>query len=87
MDTEDFTPEEDDAYISDAGRNGYSVSMCGKARGWIPDMESAVMHLCAEMCKQRYYPNVWYINDHGNITLLSVNAETNDYEFTDTAYV
>ncbi len=87
---EDPTPDEDDAYVRDAGSSGYSVSMCGRARGWIADMDDAVKHLAAEMEATSYFPNVWYVNDHGNATLLLVTIDPElgvTWDFTDVAYV
>jgi hypothetical protein len=87
---EEFTPDEDDAYINDAGSQGYSVSMCGKACGWIDSMDDAVKHLAAEMERSNYFPNVWYVNDHGNATLLLVTIDPGNgvsWDFTEVAYV
>ncbi len=32
-----------------------------------------------EMNFDKFWPNVWFINDHGNVDLLAVNAETGKY--------
>lgn len=88
MSEEQFTPEEDDAYVRDMVRGGYSISFNGQARGWIADMDDAVRILCRAMNDAKFWPNVWYVNDHGNVTLLEItDADAGSYEFTDTAYV
>lgn len=34
-----------------------------------------------EQCnKDQFYPNVWHINDHGNVDLLSINFDTGEYK-------
>ncbi len=83
---DEFTPEEDDAYVTDVPA-GYSVSFNGRAR-CLPDMDYAMKVLARAMKDAKFWPNVWYVNDHGNVTLLEItDADTGAWRFTETAYI
>lgn len=79
-----FDPEPDhesDAFISDAGQLGAmtSASLGGKHLGTFggddetTGEEKALAAIRAAMERDGFYPNVWRISDHGNISPLSLD--------------
>lgn len=73
-DDEEIEPDEEDIYISDSGRLGSqtSVSAGGKVIGEFDDLDDAEKAIKVWMKKNRYYPNVWYVDDHGGIELYTL---------------
>lgn len=79
---EDFDDDEpeDDAFsdeemqsgfvISDGRRGGYDVVHEHKHVGHYEDMDEALDDIEAEMKRSNFYPNIYYINDHGNVDML-----------------
>jgi hypothetical protein len=63
-------PDEEDATISD-GRGAVSVAYGGKHLGDFPDENTAENELAAAMARDKFWPNVWRISDHGNAHLIS----------------
>ena len=63
----------DDDYVISDDRSGYWVNVLGKDFG---DFNHAISAIVADMSRQQYYPNVWYINDHGNVDLLAIDKDT-----------
>jgi hypothetical protein len=39
---------------------------------YIPDV-SQCRKLLAKFNKDKFWPNVWHVNDHGNVDLLAIN--------------
>jgi hypothetical protein len=68
MQDEAFTPDESDAFISDSPR-GYGISMDGRFIGTYERERQAEAALYLEMERAGYFPNVWRVNDHGNVEL------------------
>jgi hypothetical protein len=78
-DEEDSEPD-DDAFsdeemqsgyvISDARRGGYDVVHEHKHVGHYKDMDEALDAIDEEMERSKFFPNVYYVNDHGNVDLL-----------------
>jgi hypothetical protein len=79
-----YVPENDDDYISD-DRGGYAVSHAGRYVGTYERYERAGAALYLARARSQYWPNVWYVNDHGNTTLCVF--EGHNLRETDTAYV
>lgn len=77
-------PDEEDDYISET-REGYAVS-----RG-IHHLDTFRSRRRAEAClylarvRSGYWPNVWYVNERGNVTLCVFDSHV--LRFTETAYV
>ena len=85
---EDEEPEEDDEEqedeeldqseiddglaIGDARRGGYSVTFSGKSLGTFDDFDKALKVGVQAMYDSNYFPNVFYVNERGNVDLLSV---------------
>jgi hypothetical protein len=65
---------EDGGVVQDARGGGYAASFNGKYLGHFKSRGGALAAIVREMEKSNYYPNVFYVNDHGNATLLSVRA-------------
>jgi hypothetical protein len=83
-------PEPSDAFFSDSGQLGAktSVSVNNKFLGEFNEMEEAEAALKKWMEQNKFYPNVWYISDHGNIsphTLSGASAEAEASESTEPA--
>ena len=73
IDEEELTPDDEDIFISDTGPLG-SITMAyychqeiarGINRG---DVEIDVKNW---MDENAYWPNVWFISDHGNVHLIT----------------
>jgi len=60
----------DDAYIQDAPRGGYDITVEGKFLDHVVEWDDAVEVVKAWMDKNKFYPNIWHINDHGNADLV-----------------
>jgi hypothetical protein len=62
---DDYSPDEDDAYIVDRPRGGYDVSFAGKFLDNVSDYDDAVALIKRESRRQKFWPNLWFIDDHG----------------------
>jgi hypothetical protein len=60
--------------ISDARRGGYDVGHEHKHVGHYADMDEALEAIEAEMKRENFYPNIYYVNDHGNVDLLDMDG-------------
>ena len=76
--------QDDDYVISDGQRGsvmyglpagGYSVSNLGVFAGW----DQVIPAIIQDMKENQFFPNVWEVNDHGNVDLLSINTDTGEY--------
>jgi len=75
---EDFDLEsemEDALVIGDARGNRYSVSFSGKHVGDFSDFDDTLAAGVREMHDSNYFPNIFYVNDHGNTDLMTVKYE------------
>jgi hypothetical protein len=65
--------QEDDAVMSDSGKLGAmtSLSYNGKFVGEFDSQDEAEEALAQLIKKDKFYPNVWYVDDHGGDHLLS----------------
>ncbi len=61
--------------ISDARGGGYDVSHDGKTIGHFPDKDAALDDIDERMEKAKFFPNIYYVNDHGNVDLLDVEGK------------
>lgn len=61
--------------IGDARQGGYSVSLEGKYLGHGDDFDDALVFILKHMEKNKFWPNVFYVNDHGNTDLLSLKPK------------
>lgn len=71
---EEFTPDDEDCYLSDSGPLGSrtSVSCGGKFIGEYKTESAAAKAVKAWMKKEKYYPSIWKVSDHGNISPYSL---------------
>lgn len=81
---DEYTPEDDDDYIGD-DRDGYAVSHGGTYIGTYARYERAVAALYLARERSKYWPNIWQVNDHGNVTLCVFDSH--NLRQTNTAYV
>jgi hypothetical protein len=72
-------PETGDGYITDRTRGGYSVSFDEKFIGEFAEYDDAVAALRERMESSQYWPNNWFVNDHGNVELLIISATGCEY--------
>ena len=63
------------ALISDARGSNYAASFCGK-RLLVGDWDACLAALNAEMERQQFWPNLFHINDRGNLSLLDSRGHT-----------
>jgi|SRR5208282_261927 len=66
---------DDGLVISDARGGKYSVSMSGKSLGSFSDFDDALIAGIQKANDENYFPNVFHVNDHGNVDLLSIKPE------------
>lgn len=78
MTDENFTPEDDDDYIGDA-THGYSVMRGGKNLGTFTRESRAAAALYIAREQSQYWPNVWRVNDHGNVELCVFDSHVLRY--------
>jgi hypothetical protein len=72
-DDEDVFSDEEmlSGYVISDGRNGgYDVVHEHKHVGHYRSMENALEEIAVYMEQDKFYPNVYYVNDHGNVDLL-----------------
>lgn len=70
-------PEDEDITISPTGSLGsqYNVSVVnGKHIGVFGEMDDAVAAVLKYMNKNKFFPNVWYIDDHGGVSLMNIKS-------------
>jgi peptidoglycan hydrolase-like protein with peptidoglycan-binding domain len=67
-----YEPEYDDYVISPAGALGgrYAVSVSGKQLGEFVEYDDAIAAIDADKEKNQYFPDTFFVNDHGNIDLI-----------------
>jgi len=61
---------DDDYQISDA-RNGYYCEQVGQ----FSDLDELLTAINDDMQANRFFSNIWFVNDHGNVDLLSVEFQ------------
>lgn len=59
------------AVIHDARGGGYDVSFVGKHIGHFKSRGAALRAILTTANREGYFPNIFAVNDHGNVTLLS----------------
>lgn len=76
-------PDEEDVFIQPHGQLGsqYSVGTQHKHIGVFNDMEDAEKAIKEWMEKNKFWPNVWFVSDHGNISPHSIGASIVKAEF------
>ena len=75
MEYEELRDEMAEGYvIGDTGPLGSltGVSRAGKFMGDFNSMTEAVRWIYKDMNAKKYWPNVFYVNDHGNVELLRI---------------
>jgi hypothetical protein len=67
-------PGEEDGTITPAGPLGsqYAVALAGSFLGYASDMGQATAMLQEAMDADRYWPDAWFISDHGNPLRLNL---------------
>jgi hypothetical protein len=77
-------PEEDDIFIQPHGQLGsqYSVGTQHKHIGVFNEMEDVEKAIKEWMEKNQFWPNVWFVSDHGNISPHTIGASVIMAEFT-----
>jgi hypothetical protein len=68
--SEEPSPERDDIFLSDSGSLGSrtSVSAGGKHIGEFKSTEEAEKAIVDWINKNKWYPGIWYEDDHGGIS-------------------
>jgi hypothetical protein len=67
-------PDETDGFISDIVRGGYDVSLDQTFLEHFNDRDEAENALKAKIKADGFYPNCWFVDDHGGYTLISVDS-------------
>jgi len=63
-------PQEDDCFIEDVVRGGYDVSCGGKFVTHVDGFESAINAINDWQKKNKWWSDIWFVSDHGNISLI-----------------
>lgn len=60
--------QHEDYKLTPCGRLGgkTSVSQCGKQLGEFTETEDALQFVKTHMEQEQYWPEIWWISDHGN---------------------
>lgn len=66
---EEYTPEEEDGFIW-SDHHGTHASFSGKHLGTFEDEDEAENVVKATGNRDKYWPNVWRVSDHGNHHLI-----------------
>lgn len=70
--TEELRPEENDCFIQSNGFKN-TVSCGGKFIGEFVEDEDAEEAVKDWMKKNNWYPNVWFVDDHGGVSLYTMS--------------
>jgi hypothetical protein len=75
--SEEDQPDEDDLFIQDSGPLGsqYSVGTQHKHIGTYADSEEMEKAIKEWMDANKFWPNIWYISDHGNVSPYKMEPE------------
>lgn len=66
----------EDAAVIEDSRGGYDLSFTGKFIRTFGDFDDALKAANREMKRQKYWPDIYYINDHGNVDLLDARGKS-----------
>lgn len=68
---------EDDAYLSPSGHLGSKISLSigGKHIGEFKSNDEAEDAFAAWVNKNKFFPNIWYVSDHGNVHQYTMSKE------------
>lgn len=75
---EESTPEYGDYVMSDSGRLGSTMSVNivnGDFLGTFDDEDSAMIAIKENMEEEHFWPNVWYQDDHGGLSLRTASVK------------
>jgi len=72
-DDEEFQPEENDCFIADVVRGGYDISCDGKFLTHVDEYDEAISTVSEWQDKNNYFPNTWFIDDHGGHELVNLH--------------
>jgi hypothetical protein len=69
-------PDEEDCVLTPSGRLGskISVSCGGKFIGEFNDESEALRAVKQWQVKNEWFPNIWWVSDHGNAWLIDING-------------
>jgi hypothetical protein len=67
---EEPTPNDQDYYIQDVTRGGYSVSCGGNHLASFSDFNDALTTINVWMKINNFYPNIWIVDDHGGAVCI-----------------
>jgi hypothetical protein len=75
--SENVEPEMEDIFVSDSGPlgGGYTVSAEGKHLGDFGTDEEVAAAIRSWTTLNNYTPNMWYVNDHGNVAPYTLPPE------------
>ena len=70
---DNYELQHDAAVLSDSGTLGSKIALTfgGKFIDEYRDMDTALKQVKRLMDKEGYFPNIYYVNDHGNVSLLN----------------
>ena len=71
--------QDDDYRIQDA-KSGYSVNNGMTDLTNYDSWESAIAAIVDDMESNQFYPDIWFINERGNVDLLRLNDDKTDTE-------
>jgi len=63
-------PEDNDCFIQDNTMGGYDVSCDGNFIGNYNEMDDALNAVKEWKTNNNFFPNTWFVSDHGNVSLI-----------------
>ena len=64
-------PSPEDYAIEDLPMKGYNVGQIeGDHLGEFSTVEEALAAIRDKMTREKYWPNIWFVSDHGNASLI-----------------
>lgn len=72
-DDADEPDQEFDGFVS-PGRDGYVATLCSRFLGVFDRESRAWAALYLAMQRDGYYPNLWLVNDHGNVEQMAFDS-------------
>ena len=70
---------DDDYVITDCGRLG-SMYCCNQGIGQYAEYDELLQAIHDDMERQQFWPNLWYVNDHGNVDLLCLVSKNSVFD-------
>jgi len=72
---------QDDDYVITVGGQLGGTYECAKIGFSSPEMHEMMHAIAKDMEKNKFFPDIWFVNDHGNTDLLALDIKDDDLTF------